>query len=101
MKFSIKGLVTFTEEILNENFIFCAVILLGSMVYPASLVLIRPRFLELGFRQIKRKYMQYNTIQYNYMDDSSRPAHKLNLSFSQTAPLNGLSHWPGKPVQFN
>ena len=32
MKFSIKDLVTFTEEILSENFIFCAVILLGSMV---------------------------------------------------------------------
>ena len=29
------------------------------------LPLIRLRFVELGFRQIKRKYIQCNTIQYN------------------------------------
>ena len=29
------------------------------------MALIRLRFVELGFRQIKRKYIQYNTIEYS------------------------------------
>ena len=31
------------------------------------LALIRLRFVELGFRQIKRKYIQYNTIQFLHL----------------------------------
>ena len=33
------------------------------IIIVSYLALIRLRFVELGFRQIKRKYMQYNTIQ--------------------------------------
>ena len=35
------------------------------MIIISYLALIRLLFVELGFRQVKRKYMQYNTIQYN------------------------------------